>query len=191
MVGQSPGQIKREVSVVGIDPAVGTTGLCRYRNGVYVLDIATGGRRRGGKRLVHLRQQVLEAVLAEPTDLVALEGYAIGAVGRSFTKGELGGVIKMELALHEIPIVVVQPTMLKAFAANNGGASKETMMRCARERLGVDTDDDNLADAAWLSRFAYVYLTGDSNRRRELEAVQRHRAPKKRKAAVPRPRKAI
>jgi len=191
MVGHAREQSKREVNVVGIDPAVGVTGLCRYRDGHYVLDIARGGKFRGGKRLVWLRQQILETVLACPTDLVALEDYAINAVGRSFTKGELGGVIKLELALHDIPCITVAPARLKIFASNNGGASKETMIRCARERLGVDTDDDNLADAAWLARYAYVYLTEDSNRRRELEAVQRHKAPKKRKAAVPKPRRAI
>lgn len=172
MVGQTPRQIKPEVTVAGIDSSLRNTGVCVLNKGRPETSSVKPKKLRGAHRLLHIREQALEQVQAHgrPT-LVAMEGYSYGSTGRWFDLGEAGGVIKVELLVNDIPSIIVPPSSLKLFATGNGGAPKEWMIREAEKQLGIVTEDDNLADAALLALFAYVVVTKDSIRRCELEAI--------------------
>lgn len=137
----------------------------------FLLKLVQDKKLRGPERLAYVAEQVLDTILPWGPKLVAIEGYSMCSSGRWFDLGEIGGLLKVELYRKHIPFIVVPPSVLKCFVANNGLAKKETIMRCMEDIYGIKTKNDDLADAAGLARLAYVYLTGDSRRRCELEAV--------------------
>lgn len=130
---------------------------------------------RGAERLIDLRTKVMTVLLEAKPDLVAIEGYSYDSVGRWFDLGEVGGVLKVELMVNQIPTIVVPPCSLKQFMTGNGQASKKRMMAAVREHLHVVTNNDDLADAASAAHLAYVMTTGRSERRCELEVIKKLR----------------
>jgi len=77
-------------------------------------------------------------ILSDSADLVALEGYAFGAVGRVFQIAENGGLLKYKLWEQEIPVSNYPPTMIKKFATGKGNANKEMMIESFESETGVD-----------------------------------------------------
>lgn len=107
---------------------------------------------------------------------VAMEGYSHGSKFQREALGELGGVVK--LAITEIagvrefrrPIIVPPPT-LKKYVTGKGTATKQEMIDTVARRYGALFNDDNLADAYALARFAATLRTGQGNEQ-ERTAVQ-------------------
>jgi len=91
--------------------------------------------------------------------LVVIEGYAFGARGGSvFDIAELGGIVRWELLLADIPFVDVPPSTLKKYATGKGNAGKDEMIAAAIRRFGFAGSDNNEADAylLWcMARHAY------------------------------------
>ena len=85
-----------------------------------------------------------------PSPLVVMEGFSFGSPQGATEAGGLGWAVRV--ALHEagIPFAVVPPTTLKKYACGKGTADKTEMVIAARERLGYDGHDNNVADALWL-----------------------------------------
>ncbi len=54
----------------------------------------------------------------------------------------------------EVPFKVVAPGTLKKFVTGDGRAKKDLMLLKVYKKWGVEFDDDNLADAYSLARFA-------------------------------------
>jgi crossover junction endodeoxyribonuclease RuvC len=71
-----------------------------------------------------------------------------------FSIGELGGVIKLLLYDNSILFGLVQPTVLKKFVTGKGNSKKELMLLNVYKKFGFDTDNNNIADAYALGRFA-------------------------------------
>lgn len=177
----------QEISTMGIDAALRKTGLCHLKGSSFALRLVEENQARGGIRLVRIRDRVVAAINVFKPQLIAIEGYSYGSEGRWFDLGEVGGVLKVEFILREIPYIIVPPKSLKRFATGNGGASKKRMIREVEKQYGIEVEGcDDLADAAALAKFAYVFLTGDSVRRSELEATRNfkeslRKQPKKKK----------
>ncbi len=66
-------------------------------------------------------------------------------------------------AEQEVEVMNVHSATLKKFATGNGRASKEDMLRNARE-YGYFTDDDNEADAALLLEYTLCDFKEDRSR---------------------------
>lgn len=115
--------------VLGIDPSLTGTGIS-FRNGAtaYTETIKTG-ELRGVARLHMIRERVRGYLEHVKPDLVAYEGYAMGfggkfGPGRVFDLGELGGVLKLEIASQGFPLLLVPPSNLKMFMTGKGRLSK-------------------------------------------------------------------
>lgn len=187
MVGQSKAQSKQEV-VVGIDSALRNIGVCFwYPARDHVVELIRFPKLQGTHRLVAIVKRVRELVEEHRPDLAAIEGYSYNSVGKWFDLGEVGGAIKVDLMLHGVETIVVQPASLKKFVTNNGQASKNRMVREVNEHYLQNekpVKNDNIADAVGLAHFAYVAKTGNSQRRCELEAVKTTTHPKKKKKRI-------
>jgi crossover junction endodeoxyribonuclease RuvC len=94
------------------------------------------------------------ALLPEPVDLVAVEGYSFGSQGRQHATGELGGLVRWALWRKRVPVVEIPPKSLKTYAAGNGNANKERMLAEAIRRLGYQGASNDEADALWLRAMA-------------------------------------
>ena len=135
---------------------------------------------KGIERLVYLRGEFTYLINAYAPDVVVMEGYNYGAArmkgaqmtpGRLFDIGELGGMIKMLVWHHKLPMLIVPPASLKMFAAGNGAAKKDQMMVAVKEQWRTKIRDDNQADAVALFYFAQATL--DKRKRRRYTEKQR------------------
>jgi len=180
MVAQQRAQNKRELTVIGIDQALRNVGFCinNLRAAQLTGMVFKEHKLRGAERLSSLRRRIISFVKGFHPDLVALEGYAYDAENRLADLGEIGGVLRVELFDLGIPHIIVPPTTLKQFVTGTGAASKEKMMKFVQERYNYTTDNDNIADAVGLAKFAEVYCTGESQYRSELEVVKKFQKAK-------------
>lgn len=78
---------------------------------------------------------------------VMIEGYAFAKrSSHAHAQGELGGIIRRELWMKEIPYVEVPPNNLKQFATGKGNASKADVisavtLKTGREWIGKGAED--------------------------------------------------
>jgi len=172
MIGQRKSQCKPEVRVVGIDASLTGTGVCCSKDGIFNAMFLPESKLRGADRLLSLRNRLFQLIDAFKPELVVIEGYSYGSVGKDFEIGELGGVIKVELREREIPFEVVSPKSLKKFMGVKRDG-KELMVAAVKNRLKFDVgNNDNLADATALARVAEVIITNETKYRSELEVVR-------------------
>lgn len=88
---------------------------------------------------------------------VIYEGYAMGAKGRVFHIGELGGVFAVLLYEQGISVAIIPPTCLKQLITGKGNADKAAMAAALQARYGVSMDQDDEADAYALLMAAEHY----------------------------------
>lgn len=110
---------------------------------------------KGPERLNDLRNQVDRLTHNQTTcrvDVVAIEGYAMGSArqSHSYAIGELGGVIRHRLWMHNVPYVEVPPALVKKYATGKGNAPKDDVFAAAIRRLGYGGNSKDEADALWL-----------------------------------------
>jgi Holliday junction resolvasome RuvABC endonuclease subunit len=157
--------------ILGLDMSLEHTGWCLY-------NVKTGVRQErvlepnptkskkvtpvlGMRRLVWLRERVTNLAMwgapERPAEgeriscLVMIEGYAFGAKGSSgISLGELGGVTRVALYDLNVPFIEIPPTQAKKFITGTGSAPKDIVIKELYKRFGIDTNDNNIADAVGL-----------------------------------------
>lgn len=105
----------------------------------------------------------------KPNNIVSVfEGYAMGAIGRTFLIGECQGLLRMQaynmglMRLYDIQGI-------KQFATGNGGAEKEEMLQAyymvkntliEETQLQVPFEEitDDLCDAWWIAQMLHVEI---------------------------------
>ena len=129
---------------------------------------------RDAPRLAFIRGVLTTLVQEYQPVMAAYEGYSFDSVNRSFSLGELGGVVQLVLFDAEIPYHVIPPSTLKHFVTGHGDAKKEKMLRSTREKWGVDFgDEDDICDAHGLARLVHALNHSASlTVRHELEVVR-------------------
>lgn len=156
--------------VVGIDASLTSTGYSYTdANG----EVHTGRfipkKMFGMERLEYIRD-AFQGLMSHsclyqkgyPT-LIAYEGYAMGrntGGGRSFSMGELGGVLKLFAYSRGIDVLLVPPPSLKLFMTGKGNSDKEAVMRSVASVYGYNITQDDEADAFALMKMGEVYATG-------------------------------
>lgn len=144
--------------IVGLDLSLTATGVC-----VDGTCDTIKTKRTGMERLHELRSEILQC--CDGADLVVIEGYAMGSArqSHSYATGELGGLIRYALWVHDIAYVEIPPASLKQFATGKGNANKDAMVATAA-RAGCPADDNNAVDAWWLFQMG-AYQAWSAGRR--------------------------
>lgn len=148
---------------LGLDVSWTGTGIVVTDDGDAVYRALVGTESKEGKetlepgyRLEVVRVGVLRALATHPDITRAgIEGYARGKLNRREEMGEVTGLVKHLLWRHNIPYFSCAPQELKKWALGeyvNGPKGKVMMLRAAREE-GLQTFDDNVADAFWMARW--------------------------------------
>lgn len=132
-------------------------------------------RKRGIERLQYIYEEISDLIKCYSNCIIAIEGYAFSPnQGRSFSLGELGGIIKLLLYQNKIKYYVVAPTTLKKFATGSGRAQKSDIAKEVYKRWGAEFKTEHEVDAFVLAKIAYYLSTGNTGKlkKRQLEALK-------------------
>lgn len=172
--------------ILGIDPSLTSTGICvmNGETGEVGETMAIHSTHTGAERLVNFRQEIVNLISMRSNIHAFIEGYAFGANNQREALGELGGVLRLTLYDAGIPMVIIQPTMLKKFATGKGTADKVAMGVQLMKEFGLSYPTTDQTDAFWLSQFGRGYLgLVDDLRVYQKESIEAIKNPKVKKVA--------
>lgn len=155
--------------VMGLDPSLVSSGYAYQKaGGGFVTGRLLSKKLRGPERLSWINKAVdatmYEASVAvggDGVDLVVYEDYAMGAKGKTFHIGELGGVLKMACWRKGIDMLLVPPSNLKLFATGKRGGKKEEVIATLNRQYGLSLRHDDEADALALYLMGVAWLRRD------------------------------
>jgi len=141
------------MTILAIDQSLTDSGYCISGSPIKYGSIKTG-KLRGTERLAFIRNEVFSLITSSRAELVAIEDYSYGSTGHTFSLGELGGVIKLlcyEMGIQRISIPIGS---WKKHCLGKGNVKKDLVLKFVLQKYGFDTDNDNIADAYCLLKFA-------------------------------------
>lgn len=152
-------------NIIGLDLSLTNTGVVILdEDGKPRINITiTTKKLRGVERLYFIKQEIKKILRYYKPGLAVIEGYAMGVgkgrfggvYGRTFSIGELGGVVKLLLYILGINYLIVAPKTLKKFAALNGNADKEKMKKVIEREWKVKFNTEHEYDAFGLAMLGY------------------------------------
>lgn len=122
------------------------------------------------ERFLFLRDTVEEFMYGdgETIDYVAIEGYAMGGMGKVFNIAEATVLTKAMIYDNGTPLRIYTPSAIKKFATGNGSAGKvgmfDAFMACEGEGLDLTHLDDlknpqeDIIDAFWIMKLLQTEL---------------------------------
>ena len=114
------------------------------------------------------------SMVEDKPKFVAIEGYAMGIRGgRSFTIGELGGVVKEHFRQRGIDVYIVPPNNLKKFISGKGTGDKDMVRLELYKKYGLELPTNDEVDAAVLALMAHSYHCDQSCNMFDMPSYQR------------------
>ena len=158
---------------LGIDQSYTGFAMCAYYQEKYYIEVFKSDT-RGIKRLLDIEKFVNSFIERGSFTDVAMEGYAMGAKGKVFHLGELGGMTKLALAVHDLYPMIIPPTTLKKYVTGSGTGQKNQMILHTYKKWDQTFTDDNACDAYGLARLC----SGDGKLAYEKAIYQQVQDPK-------------
>lgn len=165
-------------TVIGVDLSLSATGFAGWDENDDRLRLDTWTTTPSQplvERLDHIHAQVVAEVCAS-ADLVVIEDFVTRSPAASLL-GMVHGVVRLTLHHSDDRVLLVPPSILKAYACGRGNATKADMRVSLLQRAGIDVRDDNQCDAAWLRMLGLDLLgapevTLPAGHRRALDKLQ-------------------
>lgn len=107
-----------------------------------------------GMRLIKFKASLSEVCKSESINLIVFEGAVTYGKFPNHVGVELQGVLKLFCEENKIEYKSYMPTEIKKFATGKGNADKPKMVAAAQSRFGMQSNDDNEADAVCLYHLA-------------------------------------
>ncbi|MBS7812319.1 crossover junction endodeoxyribonuclease RuvC [Roseococcus pinisoli] len=146
-------------SIMGLDGSATSTGITIFsRNGSLLATYRLQPKINGAARLREIHEAFRVLLTKHAVGLVILEGYAYGNVNTLATLAEVGGVLRLAMAMYGVPYLSVSPNSLKQFATGKANAKKEEVMKDVYKRWGFDSPGNDIADAYVLGRVGLCLL---------------------------------
>lgn len=130
--------------IIGIDLSITATGITTPDGPQLIQTKSTQDDLTRYRTIIEAIQQPVKTL--QP-DLIVIEA-PIKTRQSNIRTHALHGIVRWTLQTE--PLIYVVPSTLKKYATGKGNANKIDMIIAARERLKIDTNDDNIADSAWL-----------------------------------------
>ena len=104
-------------------------------------------------RICHIRNEIIKSI---PSDYqgICIEDVFVGhgpSAGASLRLALLAGCVRAGLRDKGFKFTVVPPTMVKKYITGKGNANKDLIMMTVLKKFGIETADNNQADAICLS----------------------------------------
>jgi crossover junction endodeoxyribonuclease RuvC len=140
--------------VVGMDPSLTSSGLCLRSDGkvLAVRSIKTEPKNFPCDlaRYRHIADEVM-GFIPDNVSLVVVEDFFTPSnsaqIGSAMKLIGLGHLVRMRMYDQRIPFVVPAPSQLKKFVSGNGNCPKDMICKEVYKRWGIDTKNDDEADA--------------------------------------------
>jgi len=136
------------MNILGIDLSLTSTGISVNGETGTITTQA-----KGAERLSIISLAILDAVIDNSIEIVAIEGYSFASRNsQAFSIGELGGVVRTRLWERNIPYVDIPPTCRAKFATGRGNAAKTEVMSSISAKTGMifaGKGADDMCDA-WI-----------------------------------------
>jgi Holliday junction resolvasome RuvABC endonuclease subunit len=136
------------MNILGIDLSLTSTGISVNGETGTITTQA-----KGAERLSIVSLAILDAVIDNSIEIVAIEGYSFASRNsQAFSIGELGGVVRTRLWERNIPYVDIPPTCRAKFATGRGNAAKTEVMSSISAKTGIifaGKGADDMCDA-WI-----------------------------------------
>lgn len=148
---------------LGVDQSLREPGIAIVDADARVVVAGTtrvGATSRGAQRLATIQEYLKRASAGYAIVAAAVEGPSLGSTHREFDLGEVSGVARALIyAAWQVEPLVVAPTQLKLFATGVSSAEKDDVIEAVNRQWGVNTDNDNIADAITLAQIARLAYT--------------------------------
>jgi len=108
-------------------------------------------------RLIHIRNEILK-LIPQNVDKVFIEDVFVGhgpSAGASLRLALLAGCVRAGLRDAGIKFEIVQPTMVKKYITGKGNAHKDLIMMTVFKKFGIETTNNNEADAIVMADMAF------------------------------------
>lgn len=134
------------MELIGIDPSINGTGLCKlilddnFNTIEYDYLGFSTVKKNESKNIIHFKKNDFKHNIDQRifmmdhikkfisnADYIAMEDYAYSATGMIFNIGEYVGGIKLMIYNMDIPLRMIEPTVVKKFATNKGNCDKIRM----------------------------------------------------------------
>ena len=136
------------MNILGVDLSLTSTGISANGKTGTITTPA-----KGPERLSIISLAVLDAVIDNSIQLVAIEGYSFASRNsQAHSIGVLGGVVRTRLWERNIPYVDIPPTCRAKFATGRGNAAKTEVMSSISAKTGLvfsGKGADDMCDA-WI-----------------------------------------
>ena len=144
---------------VGIDTSYTGTGFAiKDDNGFTFKTIKTKPEnfKDDTDRICFIRDEIIKNI---PNDAsVYIEDIFVGhgpSTGASLRLALLAGCVRAGLRDKGIDFTIVQPTMVKKYITGKGNAHKDMIMMTVFKKFGIETSDNNQADAIVMAAMNY------------------------------------
>lgn len=148
------------ITTLGCDLSLTASGLVAWRNGKCInRQLITSGPEDGTRelRIARIVHGACAMVTRFEPVIVGIEGYAFAKEFGGEALAEIHGVLKHYLHMAGVPFGLIPPKSLQLFALDYGGYTREEakpLMVAVARAEGVETYDDNIADAYFVAKWA-------------------------------------
>jgi len=145
-------------TILALDLSLAGTGVASISSGEFLIKTLKPPKtaKDGMGRLHWILDQIKIATVQDKPSLVVMEDMAYAARDRNHERAGLAYLVRYFLWGAKIPYVLVAPTSLKKFTTGSGKAEKSSVMMTVFKRWGVESKNDNEADAYSLLRIGMV-----------------------------------
>ena len=159
---------------IGIDQSIANTGWCVLAEDHCVsVGKIIPKKLTGPRRLLYIHDALADLASGFHLRAGAVESGSYNSSGRIFQLGGVHALVQVVLWQSGADVIDVAPAQLKKFMTGKSGAKKEWMVEAARRVTGLESIDDNVADAVGLACISRAVCTGKVRTRAEAETVHK------------------
>ena len=148
----------RDPMFVGVDPSYNGFAIIVLDKNAVIIEqklLNSNSKKEADKRIIELEKDFKFIPTIAGLHSICIEGPSFASTGAFVLQmGALHYYLRIFLLKKGVNFKIVTPGTLKKFVTGKGTAKKELMLKNVFKKWGADFDDNNLADAYSLSRYA-------------------------------------